>query len=339
MWPAGSCQFRTVVTGGAAAMSDLWSNVMPGPSFDPKTAVSYGKFVNAAYTMYTGLANTRPPPSADFPADYELAAWILMRDFIIMETDPVFYGFIANKKNDPTKLVVAIRGTDNPAEIWDDLNALGMQAFSVNGVQIGNVALGFGRIYETMQIVPVSTSTPMPPKDGGGISFGEQVAEFVKLHATAKLGAADSAASISVDITGHSLGSALATYYVMENATAQKIKNPAICTFASPKVGDSDFTGAFNKLDLTSWRIANVRDAVPNLPPWFLFTHVNTQQLIDSTGRASPGLICCHKLTTYLHVLDPQYPVDQDCQVVPAHLVSGETPEMAVKQGIRPAGV
>ena len=67
----------------------------------------------------------------------------------------------------------------------------------------------------------------------------------------------------------------------MENATAHKIKNPAICTFASPKVGNSDFTGAFNKLDLTSWRIANVRDAVPNLPPWFLFTHVNTEQLIE----------------------------------------------------------
>ena len=128
---------------------------MPGPSFDPKAALSYGKFVNAAYTMYTGPANTRPPPSADFPADYELAAWILMRDFIIVETAPVFYGFIANKKNDPTKLVVAIRGTDNPAEIWDDLNALGMRAFLVNGVQIGNVALGFDRIYETMQIVPV----------------------------------------------------------------------------------------------------------------------------------------------------------------------------------------
>jgi Lipase (class 3) len=202
----------------------------------------------------------------------------------------------------------------------------------VNGTQIGNVALGFGRIYETMQIVPVPTQTPMPPKDSGGISFGEQVAKFAQLHAAAKLGAADQAASISVEVTGHSLGSALTTYYVLENATTQKIKNPAICTFASPKVGDSGFTGAFNKLNLTSWRVANVRDVVPKMPPWFLFTHVNTEQLIDSTGKASPGLICCHKLTTYLHVLDPQYPVDQDCQVVPAHLASGETKEMSAKQ-------
>lgn len=85
-----------------------------------------------------------------------------MRNFIILETAPVFYGFIANRKNDQTKLVAAIRGTDNPAEIWDDLNALGMQAFVINGLQVGNVALGFGRIYETMQIVPVSTPRQCP---------------------------------------------------------------------------------------------------------------------------------------------------------------------------------
>ena len=132
---------------------------MPGLPFDAQTAVSYGKFVNAAYTMYTNPSSTRPPPSADFPADYELAAWILMRDFILVETDPVFYGFIANNKKDPTKLIVAIRGTDNPAEIWDDLNALGMQAFVVAGVQIGNVALGFGRIYETKHRTGTGTRT------------------------------------------------------------------------------------------------------------------------------------------------------------------------------------
>lgn len=122
---------------------------MPGLAFDPKVAVSYGQFVNAAYTMYgSDPSNTRPQPSLDFPTDYELAAWIQMKDFILLETDPVFYGFIANNKKDPTKLILAIRGTDNPTEIWDDLNALGMQPFLVDGC--GNIALGFGRIYETI---------------------------------------------------------------------------------------------------------------------------------------------------------------------------------------------
>ena len=308
---------------------------MAGLPFDPGAAVLYGKFVNAAYTMYDP-ANMTPPPSGNFPADYELAAWIQMRDFILWDTDPIFYGFIASNKEDPTKLVVAIRGTNNPVEMWDDFNALGMQEFVVDGVQIGNVALGFGRIYETMQIIPVSTRTPMPSLASGGISFGEQVSIFARQHVAARVGTSASAAAPSIEVTGHSLGSALATYYVMENAAKHKIENQAICTFASPKVGDSGFTGPFNELGLASWRVANVRDCVPAMPPWFLFEHVDAEHLIDSTGKAAPGLICCHKLTTYLHALEPTFPVDQDCRAIPPHLADGETPEMAKRHGIAP---
>ena len=123
----------------------------------------------------------------------------------------------------------------------------------------------------------------------GGISFAEQVARLSRQHAAAKLGAGATEQSVSVEVAGHSLGSALATYYVMENALTHKIKNPAICTFASPKVGDSIFTDAFNKLGLRSWRVANLRDIVPKLPPGF-FCHVNSEALIDSTGKAGPGL-------------------------------------------------
>jgi hypothetical protein len=302
---------------------------MPGLPFDPKTAVFYGRFVNTAYTMYgADSAKLTPLPSADFPADYELIAWIQMCDFILWNTAPVFYGFIANRKTDPTKLIMAIRGTDNPVEIWDDLNAIGMTSFLV-----GNVALGFGRIYETLQVTPVGSPSAMQSLAAGGISFAEQVARLSRQHAAAKLGARATEQSVSVEVAGHSLGSALATYYVMENAMTHKIKNPAICTFASPKVGDSTFTDAFDKLELTSWRVANVRDVVPKLPLGF-FRHVNSEALVDSTGKVGPGIICCHKLTTYLGLLDPSLPIDADCQI-PAHLAPGETVEVAVQQGVR----
>ncbi len=302
---------------------------MPGLAFDPKAAVSYGQFVNAAYTMYgENPANLTPPSSADFPVDYELIAWIQMRDFILWNTGPVFYGFIANSKANPAELIMAIRGTDNPTEIWDDLNALGMTHFLV-----GHVARGLGRIYETLQVIPAGGPTAMQSLAAGGISFAEQVARLSRQHAAAKLGAGATEQSVSVEVAGHSLGSALATYYVMENAMTHKIKNPAICTFASPKVGDPTFTDAFNKLGLTSWRVANLRDIVPKLPPGF-FCHVNSEALIDSTGKAGPGLICSHKLTTYLGVLDPSLPIDAECQI-PAHLAAGETVKVAVQQGVR----
>jgi hypothetical protein len=43
--------------------------------FSPKAAVLYGQFVKAAYSMYDPATLT-PPPSADFPVGYHLAAWI-----------------------------------------------------------------------------------------------------------------------------------------------------------------------------------------------------------------------------------------------------------------------
>jgi hypothetical protein len=64
-------------------------------------------------------------PSADFPTGYRLTAWINMRDFILGSTDPVFYGFIARSMTDASQFVLAIRGTLNGVEWWDDVNTGG----------------------------------------------------------------------------------------------------------------------------------------------------------------------------------------------------------------------
>ena len=67
--------------------------------------------------------NLTPPQSSDFPAGYQLAAWIHMRDFIIGSIGPIFYGFIAHSEGDANQFVLAIRGTSNGIEWWDDVNA------------------------------------------------------------------------------------------------------------------------------------------------------------------------------------------------------------------------
>jgi hypothetical protein len=72
-----------------------------GQPFDPKAAVLYGQFVQAAYTMYGAAPNNlTPPPSVDFPSGYELVAWVQMQDVIIGSTGPTFYGFIAQSTAD-----------------------------------------------------------------------------------------------------------------------------------------------------------------------------------------------------------------------------------------------
>ena len=136
-------------------------------------------------------------------------------------------------------------------------------------------------------------------------------------------------AGTSVEITGHSLGAALATLYTMENARTNNITNPALCTFASPAVGDADFVSAFNALGLTSWRIVNQPDIVPKLPPASLgFAHVNTLQQYSSVGKVKSSATCWHALATYLSLIDPTLQPDKACQL-PSPTAQAESPAEA----------
>ena len=128
--------------------------------FNPKAAILYGQFVKAAYSMYDPATLT-PPPSADFPAGYQLTAWVTMRDFILGSTDPVFYGLIAQSMTDATQFVLAIRGTSNGVEWWDDFNAAIKTPFKVPGC--GSVGAGFARIYETLEVIERPTGAATAP--------------------------------------------------------------------------------------------------------------------------------------------------------------------------------
>lgn len=285
--------------------------------FDPKAAVDYGRFVQAAYTMYHGNpGKVTPPPSSDVPAGYELAAWITMQDFVIESTDPVFYGFIAHSLADTNRLVLAIRGTSDGIEWWDDADAILKIPFKVPGC--GEVGLGFARIYDTLEVIEhpidIAAAAPRSLKEAGG--FSRQVSELVRRRATDGPRAEEAAAPVSIEVTGHSLGAALATLYAMENAKTDKVPNPVLCTFASPFVGDSTFAAVFNDLQLTSWRIVNAQDIVPMLPPEILgFTHVATEQKFSSIGKVRPSFACWHALATYLYLIDPALQPGADCQL------------------------
>lgn len=311
---------RARIARGAAPSSEVGTvsaGLRAGRAFDPKAAVSYGRFVQAAYTMYNAdPSNLTPPQSSDFPAGYQLAAWIDMRDFIIGSTDPVFYGFIAHSMADANQFVLAIRGTSNGIEWWDDVNASLKTPFKVPGC--GAVGTGFARIYDTLEVVerPASVAVAVAQSLRAVGGFSQQVSTLVRRRAAATAGAEAAAAPISIEVTGHSVGAALATLYVMENARTDQVSNPALCTFASPLVGDSTFAAAFNGLQLTSWRIVNEPDIVPKLPPEILgFTHVDAEQRFSSIGKVRSSLSCWHALATYLSLIDPALQPGADCEL------------------------
>jgi Lipase (class 3) len=275
-------------------------------AFDPNLAVKYGTFVSAAYAMYEANPSSLQPPPNNIPDGYTLAAWITMNDFGFGNSQPTFYGFLASDDADPTSFVMAIRGTSSALEWWDNAHAL-FTTFK-NTVSGGNVSLGFDTIYGTLQVEDVS---PTQTRAAAGASFAEQVAAVVQSRTVSNGARIDTAKLI---VVGHSLGAALATLYVADNGINNRIPIPTVYTFASPRVGDATFVAAYNALGLTSWRVVNKPELVPNLPPdIFGYAHVDEIQLIDSSGKVNDGIACALSLETYLHMLDSSVKLSAGC--------------------------
>jgi hypothetical protein len=81
-------------------------------------------------------------------------------------------------------------------------------------------------------------------------------------------------------LTGHSLGGALTTFTAADIAllpAPPASNNLLVYSIASPRVGDANFVSAFNAKVINNFRIYNIRDYVPTLPPEDLgYVHVNT---------------------------------------------------------------
>jgi hypothetical protein len=238
---------------------------------------------------------------------------------------------------DESKFILAIRGTSNLTEWWDDLTSMVLAPLQ----NFGNVGYGFSRIYQTLRVVDLTT-TDAPGTEGApraleaAGTFAQQVAATVQRSAGTvrplhNAGAETRSAAMSIEVTGHSLGAALATLYVAENANAGLVRTPMICTFASPRVGDPTFATKFNQLGNTSWRVVNELDVVPNLP-FFGFEHVDTLHLYNSGSSVNWSLTCWHSLNTYLYLLDPKQPLNAECRWPPQ--IAATTP---LRDTVRPA--
>ncbi|XP_031099069.1 phospholipase A1-Igamma2, chloroplastic-like [Ipomoea triloba] len=134
---------------------------------------------------------------------------------------------------------------------------------------------------------------------------------------------------LSISVTGHSLGSALATINAYDIAEMRQDNGKIpICvfSFSGPRVGNLRFKQRMEELGVKVLRVANIHDAVPKVPgvllnerlpgfmqkvveflPWSYF-HVGEKLMLDHTK--SPfikkwiDLAEVHNLELLLHLLD-----------------------------------
>ena len=106
-----------------------------------------------------------------------------MEDFIVADGNWTFYGLIAQSTTDANKFILAIRGTENLEEWWDDLTS----ELLVPWKGFGAVGFGFNRIYQTLRVVYPETigvgaaAQELEP----ATTFAHQVAAGVQRHAVA----------------------------------------------------------------------------------------------------------------------------------------------------------
>ncbi|XP_057809141.1 phospholipase A(1) DAD1, chloroplastic-like [Salvia miltiorrhiza] len=183
----------------------------------------------------------------------------------------------------------------------------------------------------------LSLYTSPPPHggggDGGGLSLQRSVREEI-----GKILGEYGGERLSVTVTGHSLGAALATLTAHDiNATFEHAPLVTVVSFGGPRVGNRSFRSQLEKSGTKVLRIVNSDDPITKVPgfvvdengakmskngggrrlPGWLQKHVeDTQWAYAEIGKelrlsskgcphlSNRGVATCHDLKTYLHLVD-----------------------------------
>jgi len=260
-------------------------------------AVAFGFLAMIAEDMYSGpnLGSLCPPVDPRIEAaGWTVVAYLTAQDALFppkaaasqrLSRDPskrVFFGFLARSSTDPNSYVAVVRGTEGIVEWLIDAEFLLIPHPHHPGVQVEE---GFWDIYQTMSLAD--------PANGR------------TTHQNAAEGVADTVGAGTVMVAGHSLGSALATYFALDLAEKLGSKVSA-CLFASPRTGDQAWAELF-AATVSDYRLFNyVLDIVPHVPTIGYAALPNATVIQPATAQAGVRLdiFCDHHAICYCATID-----------------------------------
>ncbi|MGA2056345.1 MAG: hypothetical protein ABSG88_13630 [Bradyrhizobium sp.] len=256
--------------------------------------IEFGLLAMYAEDMYVdgALLPTAEPRIA--AAGWDIVAYLTAQDVLIPDSDAptqrlgvdptkrVFYGFLARDKANPASFVAVVRGTEGIIEWLIDAEFLLIPHPRHAGVQVEQ---GFWNIYQTMSLADAAT----------GVTTFQNAAE----------GIAKTVGAGGVTVTGHSLGSALATY--LTDDLAERLgPRASACLFASPRTGDAAWTALFAST-VTNYQLYNyILDLVTHVPALGYATLTNATVIQPATAQAGIRLdiFCNHHAICYCAMID-----------------------------------
>lgn len=297
--------------------------------------VRYGDLVQAAYRIFHSNPSASPSrprhmvlPDRNYRATRSLFAtssveiphWLNLAASSAppwMTQSSSWIGFVAVCENDREiarmgrrDIVVALRGTATALEWAENLRT---SLHPIPEAPAAKVSSGFMNLYK---------SSPGPTTPSLSTAVVNEIRRLVDQYAGEEL---------SITITGHSLGAALAI--LIADELVDKIENAppiAVVSFGGPRVGNRGFADRVEKKGVKVLRVVNANDVVTRVPggmpvcgggeekrKWWSshlldglegYAHVGTELRVDN--RDSPYLkpnadpACCHDLEAYLHLVD-----------------------------------
>lgn len=256
-------------------------------------AVPFGLLVMSAEDMYDGSLN----PAADAriaASGWTIIGYLTAQDAVFpsksaprqtLRVNPakrVFFGFLARNNADPTSHVAVVRGTDGLVEWIIDAEFVPIPHPRHAGV---HVEQGFWNIYQTMSLADPAT----------GLTTHQNAAEGVE----------ELVGAGTVIVTGHSLGSALATYFA-EDLAERLGPRVSACLFASPRTGDSAWANIFAD-NVKDYRLFNyILDIVTHVPliPYVALPNATVIQPETAQAGIHLDIFCDHHVICYCAMID-----------------------------------